>query len=110
MAFPLLLLLVDGSFFMKDNLGILAYAGYAVGFLEAGLFGEEGSKMSYANFIWPMMCGMMLVWVAAMLRFLVLENNSNNHTKQRIVIDLGWLLFGFHVLCGLLYIQKEMML
>ena len=110
MAFPLLLLLVDGSFFMEDNLGILAYAGYAVGFLEAGLFGEEGSKMSYANFIWPMMCGMMLVWVAAMLRFLVLENNSNNHTKQRIVIDLGWLLFGFHVLCGLLYIQKEMML
>lgn len=109
MAFPLWVILIDADFFLRDDLGILALTGYLTGFLEAALFGEGGSKLSHADFLWPMMCGMMLVWVTAMLHFLVLEGRQNGGVKQRAVINAGWLLFGFHVLCGLLYIQNTLL-
>lgn len=106
LAFPLFMILVDGSFFVGDDLGILALTGYAVSFLEGAILGEGGDKLSHANFLWPMMCGMMLVWVASMLRFLVLERTQSVGKGQRIAIAVGWCLFGFHVLCGLLYVQN----
>lgn len=105
MAFPLLVILFDARFFVEDDLGILAIVGYVIGFLEAALLGEGGKKLSHADFLWPMMCGMMLVWVASMLHFLVLEEKQDKGIRQRVVINAGWLLFGSHVLCGLLYIQ-----
>lgn len=106
MAFPLLIVLVDAAFFVQDDLGLLAVTGYGIGLLEAAFMGESGSKFDHGNFLWPMMCGMMILWVAAMLHFLVLEKKQNGCLKQRVVINAGWLLFGFHVLCGLLYIQN----
>lgn len=108
MAFPLLVILFDAAFFVKDDLGILAITGYVIGFLEAALFGEGGSKLSHADFLWPMMCGMMLVWVAAMLHLLVLEKTEDGRRGQRVAVNVCFLIFGFHVLCGLLYIQNTL--
>ena len=108
MAFPLLVILFDAAFFVKDDLGILAITGYVIGFLEAALFGEGGSKLSHADFLWPMMCGMMLVWVAAMLHLLVLEKTEDGRRGQRVAVNVCFLIFGFHVLYGLLYIQNTL--
>ncbi|MCD7863174.1 MAG: hypothetical protein LUG61_06605 [Lachnospiraceae bacterium] len=73
MAFPFFLILIDSRFFVRTDMGRLSLAGYAIGFLEAALLGESGSKLSHADFLWPMMCGMLLVWVTATLRFLILN-------------------------------------
>lgn len=104
MAFPLFMLLIDGSFFMKNDMGKLSLTGYGVGFLEAAFLGESGEKLSHGNFLWPMMCGMLLVWVTALLRLIELSKKQDSiSTSKRILLDTAWVLFCFHVLFGFLY-------
>ena len=105
MAFPLFMIMINPQFFLKDTLGRLSLVGYAVGFLEAALLGEGGIKLSHGDFMWPMMSGMLLVWVASTLRLLALERTQAGTRFQRILIDLGWFLFCLHAFCGLLYIR-----
>ncbi|MBE5892475.1 MAG: hypothetical protein E7286_03740 [Lachnospiraceae bacterium] len=106
MAFPLFLIMIDASFFWKDNMGKLALTGYIIGFLEAALLGEGGSKLSHADFIWPMMSGMLLMWMASTLHLLKLEKEHGNTKVKCVLIDVAWVIFCLHVLCGLLYIKE----
>lgn len=106
MAFPLFMIWIDARFFFQDTLGRLVLVGYAVGFLEAALLGEGGSKLGHADFIWPMMSGMLLMWMASTLRLLVLERTQADTKTKGILIDVAWFVFFLHVLCGLLYIKS----
>lgn len=106
MAFPLFLVLIDGVFFLREDMGRLALAGYAAGLLEAAVLGEGGGKLSHGDFLWPMMCGMLLMWMAAMLRLLVLERTQAQTTGRRMLVGAAWGLFSLHVLCGLLYLWE----
>lgn len=105
MAFPLFMLAINSRYFLKDDLGRLALTGYCVGFLEAAFLGESGQKLSYSNFLWPMMSGMLLMWVVSVLRLLVLEKAQADSRKKRILLNAAWALFFIHVLYGLLYIK-----
>lgn len=106
MAFPLFMILIDGRFFAKNDMGRLALTGYAVGLLESAILGEGGERLSHGNFLWPMMCGMQLVWVVSALRLMELERNQADTKTKRFLLDLAWVLFCLHVLCGLLYIRE----
>lgn len=118
MAFPIYMLLIDGRYFLKSREGQIAWLSYIVGMLEAALLGEEGSRMTHANFIWPMMSGMLLVWIVAFFRLLTLEkkfseaeqsaiSESDNKLQRRLVL-VGWGLFFAHFLCGMLYLSVEL--
>lgn len=106
LAFPLFIMFIDVRFFLEDELGKLALTGYVIGFLEAALLGEGGQKLSHADFLWPMMSGMLLMFTAALLHLLALERTQNDTTRKCISIDIGWFLFCAHVFCGLLYINS----
>ncbi len=106
MAFPLFMILIDGRFFAKNDMGRLALTGYAVGLLESAILGEGGERLSHGNFLWPMMCGMQLVWVVSALRLVELERNQADTKTKRFLLDFAWVLFCLHVLCGLLYIKE----
>lgn len=106
MAFPLYMILIDGRFFFKSDMGRLALAGYGAGFLEAAMLGEGGSKLGSGDFLWPMMCGMQLMWVVSTLRLVELEGNQADTKTKRFLLNLAWALFYLHVLCGLLYIKE----
>lgn len=105
MAFPLYMILIDGRFFMREDMGKLALTGYAIGILEAALLGEGGVKLSHADFIWPMMCGMLLVWMTAILRLLALEIKQTDTYGKRLLVNIGWTLFSLHVIFGALYFK-----
>lgn len=105
MAFPLFVILIDGRFFIKEVMGRLALTGYLIGVLEAAVMGEEG-KLGHADYIWPMMCGMLLLWITALLRLVVLERTQTDTKGKRILVDFGWFLFCAHVLCGILYLKE----
>lgn len=107
MAFPLYLVLIDGGFFVREDMGRLALTGYAVGVLEAAILGEDGVKLSHGDFLWPMMCGMMLMWMTAMMRLLVLERTQTGTKGKRVLVNVAWALFCIHVLCGLLYFKEQ---
>lgn len=100
LGFPLLILMLDIRFFLKDNLGRIALVGFIVSLLEAGLLTEE-SKMTHGDFLWPMMSGMLLLWVVATMRFVVMNHSAPQFKCEwlnRALIALGWFvfyLFGF---------------
>ena len=104
LAFPLFMILIDARFFLKHNLGKMALVGYLVGFLEAALLGEAG-KLSHGDFIWPMMWGMALLFIVAVLRLLVLEKTQADTKIKCFLIDVAWFIFWLHVMFGLLYIK-----
>lgn len=106
MAFPLYLVLVDGGFFVKDDMGRLALAGYGTGLLEAAMLGEGGVKLGHADFIWPMICGMQLLWMAAMLRLSVLDRTGTDTEGRRVLVNIAWGLFSIHVVCGIVFFRN----
>lgn len=108
MAFPLFMILIDVRFYLKNNLGKLALAGYAVGFFEAALLGESGDKLGHGNFMWPMISGMLLMWTASTLHLLTLERTKRGTRLGRMLIDGAWFLFCVHVLFGILYMKSLM--
>lgn len=85
MGFPLFVILIDAGFFFKDHMGRIALLGYAVSLLEAGFLTEE-TKMSHGDFLWPMMSGMLLLWVVSLLHFLHL---CHRNAASTAVSDKG---------------------
>ncbi len=106
MAFPLFMILIDLKFFISDDLGRLSLAGYVIGFLEAALLGEGGSKLGHGDFLWPMMSGMLLVWVTASLRLLILNKQQRDTRAKGILLDIACCIFCLHVMFGFLYIKS----
>ena len=106
MAFPLFMVLINVNYFVKSDLGRLALMGYGIGFFEAALLGEAGGKMDHADFMWPMMSGMLLMYVVSMMRLLILERTQADTRGKRILLAIGWFLFVIHVLYGILYIMQ----
>lgn len=109
MAFPLYVLMLDYRYFIERPAGKMALLSYGIGVLEAALLGEEGSRMTHANFLWPMMSGMFLMWVVALWRFLILEQTKDMTKKQQVCIVIGWVLFIAHVICGLVFYRMEVL-
>lgn len=109
MTFPLFMILIDARFFFKDTMGRLALVGYGIGFLEASLLGESGVKLSHGNFIWPMLSGMLLMFMASAMRLLVLEKTQADSKVKSVLLDIAWFIFWLHVLFGILYIKNELM-
>lgn len=106
MCFPLFIVLVNGGYFIKNNLGRMALVGYIVGLLECALLGEGGGKITHGDFLWPMMSGMTILWVVATLRFMVLDEKQNQTKVQRVLLHFAWFVFFIYVLFGFLYIYN----
>lgn len=98
MAFPLYVILTDAGFFFKNLVGRLALVGYFVGLLEAAFLGEK-EKMDSGDFLWPMMSGMLLLWVVSVARF---TENEEKDIKHRLMYIIGWAIFALHVLYGVI--------
>lgn len=108
MAFPIYILLLDVRFFIKSVPGRLALLGYGVSFLEAAILGEDGIRLGHGNFLWPLMSGMLLFWLVALLRLLILERTGEHTGFRRILLLFGWFLFFCHLFCGLSYYSADM--
>ena len=105
MAFPLAVLLLDLSAVFRDTFGKLAVLSYLVGLLEALFIGEGGEKLLHGNFLWPMMSGMAILWTYGVIRLRWIEGSGAYFGWKKKVLQGLWILFGLHVLCGLLYLQ-----
>lgn len=108
MAFPLYVLILDIRFFLKSIAGRLALLGYGVSFLEAAVLGEEGIRMSHGNFLWPLMSGMLLLWLVALLRLMALERMGEYKGFRKAMLLFGWFLFFCHLFCGLAFYRRAM--
>lgn len=114
MAFPILILVMDPRFFIKNRLGLLALVGYIIGTLEALLLGESGEKLSHGDFLWPMMSGMLILWITATMHLFEMSENvgdipvrKKGTILKKIILACCYFLFAAHAFCGLMmYFNK----
>lgn len=107
-GFPLWVIMIDGRFFLKDNFGRIALAGYGVGLLEAALLGEE-TKLGHGDFLWPMLSAVLILWVVATLRFLVLCNRAEATGFRKVLLQIGYFIFFAFAFWGTLELYPVVM-
>ena len=105
MAFPIWMVLTNLKYFFKSVEGRLALIGYAIGTLEFSFFVETGHRLEHLNFAWPMMSGMLLLWVISTARLIGLTAKPAEHRGNSIVVLVGWILLLIHFVSGLYYIN-----
>ena len=103
MAFPMFMFLVDSRNILRSPMGKLAVVSASVSFLEAAFLGEN-AKMEHGNFLWPMMSGMLFLYLAALADLAALENMEEDTLRKRVPVLMSWSIYGLQVLCGVLYI------
>ena len=106
MGFPLVVLLINVKFFLKDDLGRLGLSSYGIGVLEAAILGESGAGFEHGNFLWPMMSGMLVMWLVALLRLLALDEMQSDTKVKRILINVAWFVFALHFFYGLIFLKN----
>jgi hypothetical protein len=96
--------LINLSFFLKDDLGRMGFVSYLVGFAEASILGESGARFAHGNFFWPMMSGMLVMWTVSLLRLLKLEREQTDKKVKYVLINVVWFIFWLHTFYGLMAI------
>ena len=96
MAFPFWMVLTNLKYFVTSVEGKLSILCYAVGTLEFSFFVETGFKLSHLNFSWPMMSGMLLLWIISGVRLVTNTMTSKASSRNVVGISIG---------CGLYYIN-----
>ncbi len=107
MAFAFCMVLVDTRFFIMNDFGKLALVVYAIGFFEAMLLGESGGKLPHADFLWPMMSGMLLMYIASLSRLVYLGIHNKENRKLKAALFIAWFIFAAQVLSGIVFIFQE---
>lgn len=107
MAFPIWMGITNLKYFFKSEEGRLSLLGYAVGTTEFCFVVETGNKLGHLNFAWPMMSGMLLLWVICVARLIALTMNPTVHKRNTVVVLGGWILLFLHLFSGLYYISPN---
>lgn len=105
MAFPAWMVITNFKYFFKSVEGRLALIGYVVGTMEFSFLVETGFKLSHLNFSWPMMSGMLLIWVIGAAKLIELTAKSDDRKGNVIIVLVGWILLFVHFFSGLYYIS-----
>ncbi len=102
LAFPMLMLLMDTRFFIKNSDRLLIIICLVISFFESAFFGESGGKFANCNFFWPLMSAMLLLFFVAVERLVVLSARDYENRYQRLLIAGAWILVIFHGFFGVL--------
>lgn len=105
MTFPIWMVITNPKYFFKSVEGQIGMLAYAVGTLEFAFFMETGEKALHANFAWPMMAGMLLLWVIASVRLVELTGREESGKLRSAAIYIGWILLLLQLFSGTYYIN-----
>lgn len=83
----------------------MSLVGYFIGFLEFSFFVETGFKLTHCNFSWPLMSGMLLLWVISGAKLVERTERPDGDWKNVAVVTVGWILLAVHFFSGLYYIN-----
>ncbi|MCM1188412.1 MAG: hypothetical protein NC541_03835 [bacterium] len=114
-AFPLSVLILNYKECGKSTLFRFSWLLYLMSFLEAFFLYEKGFRMVDFNFSWGYMYGIFFCHFGALLvllrvtakRFYGGKNSGAKREKMdKIFIALQWLLYAYHVVCGIAYFMN----
>lgn len=103
-AFPLWMCITDPKYFFQSLEGKLAVISFLVGFAEFAFLIETDYRLEHLNFAWEYMSGMLVFFVFAGFRLLVLTfKGEGKLSKIRIIV--GWGLLFAHMFSGFVLIN-----
>lgn len=105
MLFPIWMVLTHPVYFFKSVEGRLSCICYAVGTLEFSFIVETGSKLVHLNFSWPMMSGMLLLWVVCGAKLVECTYAAKPGKGNAVIVTIGWFFLALHLLSGFYYIN-----
>lgn len=107
--FPLILLFISWKEMQKDKCFLAAWLMAVVGFLEAFLFTETGSRASDGNFMWGYSFAVLLIFAVALVKWAEGVKRMFREEKRKyrsfyagMIVVSGLALF-WHLYCGIYF-------
>lgn len=105
LAFPIAVLFIHHKDLKTDTLYRFSVQIAAMSLAMAMLLYEKGFRLPDMNFSWGYMHGMFFAFIGASI---VLLQSTLMKTRKWYVLSLEWLLFLWHLACGLLYFKNSL--
>ena len=105
LAFPILVLIIHYKELKTDNVYRFSVQVAGMGLIMALVLYEKGFRLPDMNFSWGYMHGMFFAFVGAAI---VLLRSTVMKTKRWYLLSLEWLLYLWHLGCGLLYFKNSL--
>lgn len=105
-AFPLMILLLSVKELRRDRRYLFTWGVTAVGFLEALLLVETGSRSRDGNFLWGYCIAIFLIFVFSFEKWLSLLKKEKHILFYRIAFVASGLVLAYQVFCGVYFFVR----
>lgn len=103
MAFPLAVLLFSVKELLRDKRYLFAWGMTGVGFLEALLLVETGSRSRDGNFLWGYCMALFLMFVFSLEKWLLFLKKKEHRLLYRIAFAVSGGVLAYQLFCGLVF-------
>lgn len=105
-AFPLVVLLFSVGELLRDRNYLFAWGMTGVGFLEALLLVETGSRSRDGNFLWGYCIALFLIYVFSLEKWLLLLRKKEHCMFGRIAFGICGCVLAYQLFCGLVFFGR----
>lgn len=111
-AFPLTILVFSVFELLKDKHYAFAWLMTLVGFLEALLLCETGSRARHGNFLWGYFIAIFYIFVVSFVKWLKLWKNAQTATNAKLkwlyraMFFIGGLVLYYQTYCGIVFFTR----
>lgn len=102
-AFPLVILVFSLKELYKDKKYFFAWLMTGIGFLEAVLLAETGSRANDGNFVWGYSFAIFYIFVISFVKWLELWQKGRQNSLYKIVFAVGMLVLLYQTYCGVYF-------
>ena len=102
-AFPLVILVFSLKELYKDKNYFFAWLMTGIGFLEAALLAETGSRANDGNFVWGYSFAIFYLFVISFVKWLQLWQKGRQNTISKILFTVGMLVLLYQTYCGVYF-------
>ncbi len=102
-AFPLIVALFSWKELRKDKRYFFAWLVTGIGFLEALLLAETGSRANDGNFVWGYSFGIFYIFIISFVKWLELWKKPEHSGWAKAMFVIAGLVFGYQLYCGIYF-------
>lgn len=105
-AFPLVVALFSVKELLRDRRYLFAWGMTGVGFLEALLLVETGSRSRDGNFLWGYCMALFLIFVFSLGKWLLFLKKERHRLLYRIAFAVSGGVLAYQLFCGLVFFGR----
>lgn len=105
-AFPLVIALFSLKELMKDKKYFFAWLMTGIGFLEALLLAETGSRSRDGNFIWGYAFAIFYIFIISLVKWLKLWNKKEHPWMYKAMFGVAGVVLWYQTYCGIYFFLR----